>query len=148
MATPEDRLRLMRLRLREHQFLWGYVSQRNRNTWAMGAFFVPVSFLIFAYALTAKMQSPLLALASIFGYFAWWILYVRNNSVNRICVRRIIRIEAELMDYQPMTQTDIERRRHWLTRVNFPDWVFHLIFVVLILLWALYLLYGELAKPA
>lgn len=136
--------------LREHQFLWGYVSQRNRNTWAMGGFFVPISFLIFAYAVTAKCPSLFLASASIFGYLAWWVLYLRNNSVNRVCVDRMKGIEAALrerygIDYQPITQTDVERRRHWLTRVNFPDYVFHLILLALIVLW---MLYGILMKLA
>jgi len=109
----------------------------------MGAFFVPISFLIFTYAVTSRcalspFHTKLLALASIASYSAWLIFYLRCNRVNRIYADQMRGIEEELkerygIDYQPLTETDKERKC-WL-RYGFPEYVFGALLVLLVVLW-------------
>jgi len=141
LSKPENKLRL-KLMLREHQFLWGNISQRNRNSWMMGAFFVPISFLIFSYAVTAKYQSKLdtllLALASVFSYAAWLILYLRNNRANKVYADRIKTVEKKLkeeygIDYKPLTETDAKRKGS--LEYSFPEFIWAIILLFLGILW-------------
>ena len=147
LLNDSDRVKLeIESKLREHRFLWANVSQRNRNSWSMGAFFVPISFLIFAYAATAKylQRSDILPLylASILGYSSWLILYWRNNRANKTYIDRAKKTERTLresygIDYQPLTETDDQRkgwRKFWLSYC-FPDFAWGTMLLVLIILW-------------
>jgi len=107
----------------------------------MGAFFVPISFLIFSYAVTAhnlsRLNILLLSLASISSYFAWLIFYLRTNRSNEVYIRQMKKIEKELEDlkieFQPLTKTDVQRKG-WLA-YEFPEYVFGFLWILLILLW-------------
>jgi len=152
LLSQEDELKL-RLKLREHQFLWANVSQRNRNSWSMGAFFVPISFLIFGYAATTQNLSwsnlCILSVASVSTYAAWLILYWRNNKANEIYTKRMTDIENKLENemkirYKPLSETDDQRKAFvvkWgMLKIRpltykFPERVWKMMLVVLIVLW-------------
>jgi len=148
LAAKDDSLKI-RLKLGEHQFLWANISQRSRNTWMAGAFFVPVSFLIFAYAVTAKdlsrLDFVLILLASMFSYSAWMIVLFRTEAANKIYIDRMKSIEKELTELKELKEIDVkflplietdERRKGWL-EYGFPRYVWEILWGLLLLLWLL-----------
>jgi len=163
LTTPECKLELelkekfklkLKLELKEYQFLWANVSQRNRNTWTAGAFFVPISFLIFTYTVTAehlsRLDIVLLFSASIFTYLAWLTFHLRANRINKInmeLMRNIeenlrkelkdIKIECIQLEFQPLTK--IERPRKGWFEYDFPEYVFGTLWVLLLVLWLLFI---------
>jgi len=145
LSTPEEKLKAeVESKLKEHQFLWENVSQRNRNTYAMGAFFVPVSFLIFAYTAIAEHLSGShmysLSATSIALYLVWIIFLFRNDMVNGIFINRMKSIEAKLkelkIEYQPLTSTDAERK-NLVLKFKFPPFVWGMPLGVLLACWML-----------
>jgi len=117
----------------------------------MGAFFVPISFLIFAYAATAEHLSRpymlLLSMTSIAGYLVWVIFLYRNDIVNGIFIHRMKDIEAKLkelkIDYQPLTSTDAERKS-WMLGFKSPSFVWGMPLGLLLACWLfLFLFYSQ-----
>jgi len=126
----------------------------------MGAFFVPISFLIFGYAASSRNLSwwnlCILSLASVSSYAAWLILYWRNNKANKIYIDRAKNIEEDIeklgdeikikIKYSPLKETDDERNRivdKWVgltvrpLAYKFPESIWEIMLRVLVVLWIL-----------
>nr|MDO8133414.1 hypothetical protein [Candidatus Njordarchaeum guaymaensis] len=129
------------LLMKDYEVLTQQVDERMRHVWNLGAIFVPLSFLIFAYAVTSEknMVDPvsgkiLLMFASLTCYFVWFALYLRNRKYNQPSYDRIHKIEEKLGLYAYKFLDDV-RKAHWITRRSKS------IFVVasfsLVILWGL-----------
>jgi len=150
LTVQDDNVKL-KLKLAEHRFLYATISQRSRNTWTAGAFFVPISFLIFSYAVTARNLSELdmvlLLLASVSSYSVWLIILFRTETANKIYIEEMKSVEKELtnlnklkeigIEFQPLTKTD-SKRKGWLG-YRFPKYVWVVLWLLLIHLWIVFI---------
>ncbi len=151
MENNNKRFEIQKL-LEERRFLWDNISSRNQNMWTIGAFFVPISFLILAYAVTNNVSftnNVLLALASLSNFLVFILFYLRSNKSNKIYVDRIKDIEKLIGGYGELEENIRETLRSvtiadnmrtcWLS-YGFPEFVFTILWILLLILWMIFIL--------
>jgi len=136
--------------LKTREFLSQQIDERSHQIWTLGSLFVPVSFLIFAYAMTvyavlgqgavfllhSSTGKILFMCASLGCYFVWFMFYIRANRLNRLSYPLIHSLELILGIYGHLS-LDQFRLPSRLLRITWPRFLAAL--YVLATLWILLL---------
>lgn len=136
--------------LRTRDFLSQQIDERSHQIWTLGSLFVPVSFLIFAYAMTvyavvgqgavfllfSSTGKILLMCASLGCYSVWFLFYVRANQLNKLSYPLIHSLEL-ILGIHGHLSLDMFRLPSRLLRMTWPRFLAAL--YVLATLWILLL---------
>jgi hypothetical protein len=128
----------------EQGFLSQQIDERMHQIWTLGALFVPISFLIFAQAITLihsldfffLLWAALLEIASLICYGVWYRIYLRARRFNELSYPRIHSLEV-LMNKSEHLYLDYVRKEYSVTTK--PAKWFKYAFSILGFLWVAYI---------